>query len=138
MKKKSLPKFCTFLNTVSPITNTIKNDDFECRDHGLIIIKTPKQNVVIFKKLTCKGTLRHVLLEFIDWRYSQPFKKPSLWFTYPPPLPCVGGGEECWVLSEAIFCRSLTICIWPDSEPTKFIDLPKLKGGHRKINTTFF
>jgi hypothetical protein len=55
------------------------------------------------KKLTCKGTLRHVLSEFIDWRHS-----PSCWYfrpsfvnccssssnllsgsTLPPPLPCV-------------------------------------------------
>ncbi len=27
-----------------------------------------------------------------------------------------GGG--CWVVLETIFCRSLTLCIWPDSEPT--------------------
>jgi len=73
---------------------------------------------------------------------------PSLWFNSPPPLPCVkvqyirlrlGGGGGFWVLLEIMFCRSLTFCIWPDSEPTKLLDYPKQKprrgGGLRQINT---
>ncbi len=72
---------------------------------------------------------------------------------HPPPFLCqravqypilytdsvwLGGG---WgVLSpETIFCRSFTLCIWPDSEPTKLLDHPKQKprreGGLRQINT---
>ncbi len=36
-------------------------------------IETPKQNKCrLPKKLACKGTLLQVLLEFTDWRYSQP------------------------------------------------------------------
>ncbi len=98
------------------------------------------------------------LLEFIDWRYIQ-----SCWYFQPsfggvapltfslvqlsPHLLCVnkstvymyntvckgGGGLE------TIFRRSLTICIWPDSEPTKLPHQPKQKlrrvGGLGKINT---
>ncbi len=38
-------------------------------------------------------------------------------------LHCVAGkGWGCWVLMETIFCRSLSLCIWPDSEPTKLLD----------------
>ncbi len=70
----------------------------------------------------------------------------SLWFTSPtPPLfpkskcrQCVG----CWVVLETIFCRSLTLCFWPDSEPTKngFTTPNKNLGGegapeYRKTNT---
>ncbi len=39
---------------------------------------------------------------------------------------------------ETKFCRSLTLCIWPDSEATKLLDHPKQKprrgGGLRQIN----
>ncbi len=67
----------------------------------------------------------------------------------PPPFPvskyslyrqCVPGrGRGCWVMLETIFRSSLTLCIWPDSEPTKLLDHPKQKprrgGGLRQINT---
>ncbi len=89
---------------------------------------------------------------FIEWRYSQ-----SCWYFRPsfvnyclstfslvhPPLPpsplpcvkvqyvqykqCVLGGGGCWVVLESIFCRSLTLCIWPDSETTKLLHHPKQK-----------
>ncbi len=51
----------------------------------------------------------------------------------------LGGGGGCWVLLESIFCRGLTLCIWPDSEPTKLLDhhkqKPRMGGILRKINT---
>ncbi len=68
------------------------------------------------------------LSEFIDWRYSQ-----SCWYfrpsfvnccpsnlhygsTLPPPLPCFQSTvytDSVWLggVLEAIFCRSLTLCI---------------------------
>ncbi len=103
------------------------------------------------------------LLVFIYWRYSQScwYFRPHLWtsvpltqnwFTYPPPpplLPCVNkykgmyyvyiqcimGGSGC---VESIY-MSYTLCIWPDSEPTKLLNHPTQKprrgGGLRQINT---
>ncbi len=89
------------------------------------------------------------LLECIDSRYCQ-----SCWYfstsfvnyyaskllsgsTLPPPFLCQstvhtdsvwyrGGG--CWILLETIFCRSVTLCIWPDSETTQLIDLTPNKN----------
>jgi hypothetical protein len=37
----------------------------------------------------------------------------------------LGGGGRCWVVLGTIFCRSLTLCFWPDSEPTKLLHHPK-------------
>ncbi len=106
------------------------------------------------------------LLEFIDWRYSQScwYFRPSF-MSYcpsnllsssplpPPPSLCQstvytdnvllgmswGGGRGCWVVLETKFCWSLTLCIWPDSEPTKLLDQPKQKprrgGCLRQKNT---
>ncbi len=40
------------------------------------------------------------------------------------------GVGVCWVVLETIFCRSLTLCSWPDSEPTKLLHTPnKTLGG---------
>ncbi len=96
--------------------------------------------------------------EFVDCRYSQ-----SCWYFRPSFVNCcptnllsgstlplslcqstlytdsvwVGGGGG--VLLETIFYRSLILCIWPDSEPTKLLDHPTLKprneGSLRQINT---
>ncbi len=88
-----------------------------------------------------------VLSEFIDWRYSYSrwYFRPSFvdYFTSnllsgsPPPLPvskcspCLGRGVGVLycILLETIFCRSLTFCIWPDSEPTKLQTSPNKNLG---------
>ncbi len=94
----------------------------------------------------------------IDWRYSQScwYFDPALFVNYCPstfslvqlpfPLPCVnkyrsiqcvtgGRGSGC---VESIY-MSHTLCIWPDSEPTKLLHHPKQKprrgGGLRQIKT---
>jgi hypothetical protein len=114
---------------------------------------------VISKNLTVKGLCGRCLSEFIDWRYSQScwYFRPSflnycpfnlLSSSPPPPLPkvkvqqivcgleVVGG---CWVVLQTIFCRILTFCFWPDSEPTNLLYHPKQNhrrgGGLRQINT---
>ncbi len=55
----------------------------------------------------------------------------------PPPFPvskystykqCVAGRGRCSVVLETIFCRSSTLRIWPDSEPTKLLHRPKQEG----------
>jgi hypothetical protein len=67
----------------------------------------------------------------------------------PLPLPfskysiyrqCVAVREwGGWILLDTIFCRSLKLRIWPDSEPPKLLDHPKQKtrtgGGLRQIKT---
>jgi hypothetical protein len=118
------------------------------------------------KNLHVKGLCGRCLLEFIDWRHSQSswYFDPDLWTIEPLtfslvryPLPslcqstvytdsaCVtggGGGEGggCWVLLKTIFCRSLTLCTWPDLEPPKLLDLPQQKrrrgGGLRQAPYT--
>ncbi len=109
--------------------------------HGLINYKDTKTKCRRLKILTCKGTLRQVP-SFVNYC-------PLTFFLvhFPPPFPVLtkqyvglgGGGEGCWVVLETIFCMSLTLCIWPDSEPTKLLDQPKQKprrgGGLRQINT---
>ena len=55
----------------------------------------------------------------------------------PPPLPnvqyiqtvcdCGGRVGRCWNVLWTIFCRSFTLCFWPDSEPTKLLHDPKQK-----------
>ncbi len=65
--------------------------------------------------------------------YCCPSTVPSLW--PPSPLPnvqyivyrqCVTGGGGCWNVLWTIFCRSFTLCFWPDSEPTKLFHHPKM------------
>ncbi len=116
----------------------------------------PKQNVA--KNWPVKGLRGRCLSEFIDWRYSQSCWYFRLCFVNCCPsnllsgstslcqstvyTDCVwlGGSGKCWVLLDIIFCRSLTFCIWPDSEPTKLLDRPKQKlrrgGGLRLIHNT--
>ncbi len=40
---------------------------------------------------------------------------------------CDSGVGGCWNVLWTIFCRSFTLCFWPDSEPTKFLHNPKQK-----------
>ncbi len=51
----------------------------------------------------------------------------------------MGWGGKRWVMLQTIFSKSLTLCFWPDSEPTKLLHNPKQKhrrGGRlRLINT---
>jgi hypothetical protein len=44
---------------------------------------------------------------------------------------CGWEGGGCWVVLETIFCRSLTLCFWAVSEPTKLLRHPKQKPGGR-------
>ncbi len=88
-------------------------------NHRLVNHKDTKLNVAP-KKLTCKETLRQVFIRVYKLEIQSVM---SL---------------ECWVLLDTIFWGSLTLCIWPDSEPTKLLDNPKQKprrnGGLRRIN----
>ncbi len=78
------------------------------------------------KKFDRKGTLRQVFIRVYRLDIHSVILVLSLWF-------------NTLVLLETKFCRSLTLCIWPVSEPTKFLDHPKQKprrgGGLRQIQT---
>ncbi len=57
----------------------------------------------------------------------------------PTPFPVSTNSIYSWDLLETIFCRSLTLCIRPHSEPTKLLDHPQTPpwrgGGLRQITT---
>ncbi len=66
--------------------------------------------------------------------YCCPFTVPSLWPPPPSPVPNVHysvwlwvGGGGVWNVLCTIFCRSFTLCFWPDSEPAKLLHHPKQK-----------
>ncbi len=105
---------------------------------GLVNYVDTKAKFRQLKKLTCKETLRQV--------FSRVFKMEiqSVMLVFSTQLCELcnllsrsSGG--CWVLLETIFCRNLTLCLWPDSEPTKLLNHSKQKprrGGRlRQINT---
>jgi hypothetical protein len=81
----------------------------------------------MLNKISVKQTWSHVLSNYEDTK-----SKFSLYWWE--------GVRGFWVVFETIFCRSLTLCIWPDSEPTKLPYHPKQKprrgGGLRQINTS--
>ncbi len=114
-------------------------------NHWLINYKGTKKVISSKKKLTCNGTFRQVLIRVyrLEIQYSQScwyfrpsfvnFSPSNLLFGSPPPPPlkvqylqtvcgCMGLGGGNWVLLETIFCRSLTLFICLDSEPTKLQD----------------
>jgi hypothetical protein len=79
----------------------------------------------------------HGRRNYMVFLYCGPSTVPSLWPPHPsPPSQCtvytdsvllwgvVGG---CWNILWTIFCRSFTLCFWPDSKPTKLIHHPQTK-----------
>jgi hypothetical protein len=121
-------------------------------------ISTPNP-IINYKETKTKCRIYWCLIEFIDWIHSHVgIFRPSFVNYCPPNLPtgsnppplypytplpkvkvqyilyrqCVAGrGWGCWVVLETIFCRSLTLCYWPDSEPTKLLYNNKQKPGRR-------
>ncbi len=98
-----------------------------------------------YKDTNPKCRLYWCLIEFTDWRYIQSvmlvnFVKyfPSIFsLVHLPRLPCVnkyryiqsiqcvtGGGYRGWGCVKSIY-RRYTVCIWPDSEPTKLLYHPQ-------------
>ncbi len=112
------------------------------------------------KKLTCKGTLLQVFIRvyrveiqfggmLVFWTQLCELLplQPSLFsLTLPPPFLVIVQYVQtlngwAWVggVLETIFCRSLTLCLWKDSESTKLLDHVKQKPSSwmdlRRINT---
>ncbi len=126
--------------------------------HGLINCVDIKAKYRYLKKLTCEGTLRQVfnrvyrleiqsvMLAFATQLCELLPLKPSFWFNSPHPSPPpslyqstvytnserLEGVGGCWVLLETILCRSLALCIWTDSEPTKLLDRPPIQKPWRE------
>ncbi len=144
-------------------TNTIR---IRCKDvsqlkslsppHWLINYVDTKAKCRHLKSWPVCGLCGRCLSQFINsqscWYFRPSFVNcclSNLSFLSPPSLPCVKVQYiqtvcvwvvgRCWVLLETVFCRSWTLCFWPDSEPTKLLDRPKQKTrrgeGLRQINT---
>ncbi len=83
-------------------------------DTGLINYIDTKAKCRHLKKLTCKGTLRQGLSEFINWRYSQ-----SCWYFWPDFVNCCPsnllvlgeGASDRWTLNRSIFIDD-DILLW--------------------------
>ncbi len=103
-------------------------------------------NTCNYKDTKTKCRLYWFLIEFVDLRHSQScwYFRPSFLNYFPsnlltgspspspPPFPksiqtvCLGGvGVGCWFVLKTIFCRSSTLCFWPDSEQKKLLYHPK-------------
>ncbi len=126
---------------------------FECRlfkANNCFVLRSIDQLTI--KEQNPKCRLYRCLIEFIDWRYSQSswYLRPLLWtsapltfslvhLSSPPPFPvwistgvCIHtvcnrgdgtGSVESIYRSYVLY----TLCIWPDSEPTKLLYHPKQK-----------
>jgi hypothetical protein len=119
--------------------------------HWLINKMNTKAKCRHLKNWPVNGLCDRCLSEFIDTVSHVGIFDPALWtvafltcLVHPPPpslrqkyihVQTMYGWERVgrwWVLLETIFCRSLTLCIWPDWEPTKLLDRSKQKlGGER-------
>jgi hypothetical protein len=94
-------------------------------------------------------TVSHVgIVDRVFWTIA-PLTFSLVHLPFPPPLPKVNvqyiqtvcgrdgvGGGGCWVVLETIFCGSLTLCFWPDSEPRKLLYHPKQKQKEGKGSQT--
>ncbi len=137
------------------IAGGLKNRIFYTIHRRLINYRDTKAKCRHLKKFTWKGTLRQVLIRVFRLEIQSVILvfsthlcelfslSPSLCFNSTPPPPpsqtaevtdCewLGGGGGCWILLETIFYRSLTLCTWPDSEPTKLLDHPPTKTQERR------
>ncbi len=102
-------------------------------------------SLLLFNCSVYRLEIRHVGIFDLALGTAVPFNllsvslSPFPLSTYSLYRQCVAGtGWGCWVLLETIFCRSLTLCIWPDSEPKKLLfhskQKPRRGGGLREIN----
>ncbi len=79
--------------------------------------------LINYKDTKTKCRLYWCLIEFMDWRYSQ--SSQACWYFQPSFMNyCTsnllsGSSPSFPPFPKTIFCRSLTLCFWPDSEPTK-------------------
>ncbi len=120
--------------------------------HGLINYKDTKTKCLHLKNWPITGPLRQVfirvyrleiqsvMLVFSTHLCELLALQPSLWFNSPPPhLPfvivCTVCGWEDPV--RVIFCRSSTLCIWPDRGLTKLLDHSKQKPSVDKTKLGF-
>jgi hypothetical protein len=126
---------------------------YECILHSQDLSYDVTHGLINYKAIKTKCRFYWCLIEIINWRYSSVILVfsiqlceqlplwPSLLFTSPLPKSKYGtlDTDNVWVVLETIFCRSLTLCIWPDSEPTKWTyhpkQIPRRKGGLRQTNT---
>ncbi len=113
--------------------------------HWLINYTDIKVKCCHLEILTCKWTWRQVFirpyrLEIQSVMLVQLLLpcQNTVYTVYTIQTVCGWGGGGCRVLLETIFFRSWTLCIRPDSEPTKLPDHPQTKteqgGGLGQIN----
>ncbi len=112
------------------LTDVNKMSSKICQRHGGHAC--PWTNELQYKDTKTGDTVSHVgiLPSYVNYC-------PSKVLSGSPPSPLkvqqisrqyvVGGGGGCWAVLETIFCRSLTLCIWSDSEHTKLPYHPPTK-----------